>query len=366
MNRPGRVAAPAHLAGYTAAPPFAWSGWRLRIPGGPEGGQYHGFIAADSAGWPNGYDEMGGSGSGLGDVDVTTEPWESLWGGTALREGQDLSDHVFRSSAEMRPRPNASGGANVIPGYQRRRSAGFAEAPGNYRALGAVIPIRGGSVVRAVPTINPNVVYNPSTPRSVMTTASGEDVPLGSVAAPPGGSTFAPVAIVARPYFGPALAPAYGATATVAQPPAPSGSAPPQYIVGSSYPPVSPQPSPTVAAGPANFVPSVGQPLPPVAGAPWQPGTAYALGATVTDANGNVQTAVAAGTSAGAAPSWGTVLGNTTSDNTVVWQMTAAGAGAASSLTSWFSQSTVIAGVENLWIALGAGALLFMMMRGKK
>lgn len=379
MNRHNRVRAPQHLAGYLAVPPFAWSGWRLRIPGGPIGGQYHGFIAADGKGWPNGQDEISSpptadSAAGLGDVEVTSEPWDPVWGGTVLREGQDNSDFVFRSSAEMRPRPNASGGANVVHGYQRRRSAGFAEAPGNYRALG-LIP---GTVLPRMNAINPNIVNNPNAPRPVihelseenprvMTTASGQQVINVNGQDVPVGSTTSGVAVPMAPHVNivrSILAPAYGATSVVAQPPLPTG--PAQNLVAYQTPPTSPQPSPTVAAGPSNFVPSTGQPLPVTPGAAWQPNVQYPLGSVVTDPNGNFQTAVSVGTSGAAAPSWGTVLGTTTSDGSVVWQMTAAGAGASASLTSWFSQSTVIAGVENLWIALGAGALLFFMMKGKR
>jgi hypothetical protein len=48
----------------------------------------------------------------------------------------------------------------------------------------------------------------------------------------------------------------------------------------------------------------------------WQPNAAYAVGAFVFDSNGNVQTAVAAGTSGGAQPPWSTLTGQTTQDGT--------------------------------------------------
>ena len=339
MNRPNRVR--DGLAGYTVAPPLAWSGWRLRIPGGPIGGQYHGFIGPDSAGWPDGSDEImrdDGQHSQLGDVDsdVTSEPWSVLWGGTVMREGQDLSDHVYRSSAEMRPRPNASGGAHVIHGYQRRRTAGFAEAPGNYRALGALVT----SALASRRTRFPAVRSFSSSPVSWSGTAIT------------------------------ASAPTTGATSVVAQPAAPVGPAP-TTMVASTVPPTSPAPSPTVAAGPSNFVPSVGQPLPPVAGAAWASGVAYPLGMTITDPNGNLQQATTAGTSGTVLPTFATTLGGTTGEtapSTVVWTMvqpSAAAAAAAAAGISWFSQSTIIGGVENLWVALGAGVALFMLMKKK-
>lgn len=343
MNRPNRVAEPATLAGYTAAPPFAWSGWRLRIPGGPVGGQYHGFIGPDSAGWPNGQDEMfraDGDHSQLGDQEMSSEPWSVLWGGTVLREGQDLSDHVYRSPAEMRPRPNASGGAHVVHAFQRRRSAGFAEAPGNYRALGAARP----AVVRAA-MVNPGFA-----PVSHAVPASGFE----PVACPSWGCGAPP-----RNIF-PGVVQS-GATSTVAQPGPPTSPAPINTIA-STLPSNSPQPSPTVAAP---TTPTVGQPL-PSPGAPWTPNTSYPMGMTVTDSNGNLQQVIVPGMSGPGptAPVWASVVGTNTVDGGVTWEETAAGAGSTSA--SWFSQSTVIAGVPNLWIALGAGAALFFMMKGKK
>ncbi len=335
MNRPNRVAQPASLAGYTAAPPFAWSGWRLRIPGGPVGGQYHGFIGPDSSGWPNGHDEIfrtDGDHSQLGDSDVSTEPWSVLWGGTVLREGQDLSDHVYRSPAEMRPRPNASGGAHTVHAFQRRRSAGFAEAPGNYRALGVAAP----AVVRAP---------LPWGPRPA-TIAPG---PISRIAYP--------VAFPVQAFPSPVQS---GATSTVAQPGPPSSPAP-VNVVASSIPSSSPQPSPVVAA-PAT--PTVGQPL-PTPGALWTPNTSYPMGMTVTDSNGNLQQVIVAGVSGSTNPTWATVFGTNTVDGVVTWEETAAGAASASS-TSWFSQSTIISGVPNMWIALGAGAAIFFLMKGKK
>lgn len=347
MNRPNRVAQPASLAGYTAAPPLAWSGWRLRIPGGPVGGQYHGFIAPDSAGWPNGHDEIfrtDGDHSQLGsdDQNLTSEPWSVLWGGTVLREGQDLSDHVFRSSAEMRPRPNASGGAHVTHAFQRRRTAGFAEAPGNYRALGVARP----AVVRApVSWVGPATI------------APMHNVLVPAGATLPGPATITPMRNI-FPFPGVLQS---GATSTVAQPGPPSSPSP-VNVVASSTPSSSPQPSPTVAA-PAT--PTVGQPL-PTAGAAWLPNTSYPAGMTVTDSNGNLQQVVTPGTSGPSAPAWATVVGTNTIDASVTWEETAAGAASAAA-ASWFSQSTVISGVPNLWLALGAGAaVLFFMMKGKK
>jgi len=100
------------------------------------------------------------------------------------------------------------------------------------------------------------------------------------------------------------------------------------------------------------------------------PNTSYPAGMTVVDSNGNLQQVITAGTSGPTAPVWATVVGTNTVEgtpgSTVTWEETAAGAASASSATSWFSQSTVISGVPNLWIMLGAGAALFFLMKGKK
>lgn len=141
MRRPATVR--DRLSGYTAAPPLAWSGWRLGIPGGPQGGQYHGFIAADSKGFrTSNLQEIGPSapqGQPGPPPHASYGPWDPNWGGTGLGEGDTVSDYVYRSSAELRPRPNASGGTNTVRAFQEERTAGFAEAPGNYKALGAVV-----------------------------------------------------------------------------------------------------------------------------------------------------------------------------------------------------------------------------------
>lgn len=139
MNRPNRVGNSGTLRGYAVAPALAFSGWRLSVPGEPDGGQYHGYIGPDSTnnGWPAGTDEIGNSSTPqLSGGSLT--PWDHLWSGIALREGQNLSDYVYRSPSEMRPRANASGGANVVRSFQRRRTPGAALAPGNYKALGFV------------------------------------------------------------------------------------------------------------------------------------------------------------------------------------------------------------------------------------
>lgn len=257
---------------YTKLPDhLAWSGWRLRIPGGPHGGQYHGFIAPDSSygSWPAGRSEIGyepdqwesssgpsvppGAGSSAG-------PWSPNWGGTALKEGEDHSDYVYRSTAEMRPRPNASGGAHVVRGMQRRKSAGYAVAPGNYRGLGAMMYDGAGLAPGYSIAPRPIAPVRPALPAPS---------PIGP-AYPIVGTTFYSPPSYGPPspirYLGPPLqAPgSTGATAIVSQPP------PPGYPVSSpavpiwSAPPISPAPSPTVDALPSDYLPSQGQYVPGV------------------------------------------------------------------------------------------------------
>jgi len=230
------------IRGYTRAE-LQWPGWRESIPGTPaDGVQQHGFTAAtvDPASWKRTAPNSQGHGS--------EAPWDSTWGGTALEEGDHHSDYVYRTSAEMRPRANANGGANVIYALQTRRSAGYGLSPGNYKALGAVVSI----------------------PPMLLCPMDGG----GGGACGPG----PPMEIVT---LGP------GATNTVTQPP-PSTPAP-SNITAWTVPPVSPSPSPTVSATPT--------------------------------------------TAASSDP-----------------------------ITTWLSQSTIIPGVENLWLAGGALLAAFLLL----
>lgn len=326
-----RVRMPGRLHGVTKAPDFAWSGWRLKIPGGPEGGQYHGYIAPDSTqsweggqgGWPGGRSEIAegpqkrpsghsllpGQGSSYG-------PWDKEWGGTAFTGGQTHSDHagkeIYRSPSEMRPRANASGGVNTIFGDQEEATAGFAEAPGNYRGLGyadlgmminpaARIPLSPVGVMPTYPVPRPPQALVPPIPAS-----------------PPQQYLGPPVRVVVGPdmqpipyYPGPTMIPSYGSGATnvVAQP---SPSTPgPIAVVQWTAPPVSPTPAPVVTATPADYMPSQGQVIDGLT-----PGTP-------------------------SAPSTGTTF------------------------SEWLSESTIFPSIQNQWVVLGALAAFLMMNSGK-
>lgn len=64
--------------------------------------------------------------------------------------------------------------------------------------------------------------------------------------------------------------------------------------------------------------------------AQWKASFAYGLGNTIVDSAGRLQTVTTAGTSGGTPPTWATVLGNTTTDNTVTWT-----AGAITGVVAW-------------------------------
>jgi hypothetical protein len=298
-----RVRMPGRLHGVTKSPPFAWSGWRLRIPGGPEGGQYHGYIAPDSTqsweggqgGWPGGRSEIAegpqkrpSGHSLLPGQGTSAGPWAREWGGTSFGEGETHSDYVYRSPSEMRPRPNASGGQNVIVGNQDERTAGYAEAPGNYRGLGMIMAPVTRAPIGVTPTYPVNVKVGPDM----------WPIPRG------GPVYYNPLPPTTIP------TPGSGATNVVAQPPASQG---PRniYIVPWTPTPISPAPAPVVAATPADYLPSQGQVIDGLT-----PGTP-------------------------AAPTSST------------------------SFTDWLSQSTIIPNVQNQWILFAVAGAFLMMNSGK-
>lgn len=331
----GRVRMPGRLHGVTKSPDFAWSGWRLRIPGGPEGGQYHGYIAPDSSqsweggqgGWPGGRSEIAegpqkrpsghsllpGQGSSYG-------PWDKEWGGTAFTGGQTHSDHagkeIYRSPSEMRPRANASGGVNVIFGDQEEATAGYGEAPGNYRGLGMMMAPATGEPVGVMPTY------------PVLRATPLPYIPPAPAPTPAPANPMYPVRVVVGPdmqrlpYY-PATTPAppttipaagSGATNVVAQPPQ-FQTPGPVYMVPWTPPGVSPSPAPVVNATPADYYPSQGQVIDGLT-----PGTPSAPTSTT---------------------------GTTFSD--------------------WLSESTIFPSIQNQWILLAAvGAFLMMGGKGKR
>lgn len=315
------------IGAYSTAPMLAWSGWRLRIPGGPQGGQYHGYIASDDIvdgyGWPAGHDEIYRPIDNRQNLGIYPwHKWDSGWHGTPLREGETVSDMVYRSPAELRPRPNASGGINVVRGVQQQRTPGYAVAPGNYRTLGAVMQTSG-------PPICPS--WGCGGPRT-------------------------PLSIQYLPPVSPAPSP------TVSQPP----------------PPSSAQPSPTIPIGPAgangcavgqyrdaagNCVSDWRYPFPMTLPIDTAPGPSPTVAAStcptgyVHDAFGNCLNpeSVGPGGATGVCPT------GYTSDqygNCVV-----AGVVPSGGVTGWFAETTSLFGMNVPNIVL-AGGLLFLVMKG--
>lgn len=182
--------------------PFAWAGWRLRLPGGPEGGQYHGFLGLSEA---------------------------------------DAPDGIHRGPAEVRPERRA----NLVHAPFRRSPRGFGMlAPDEDNIIG------GGSGYMAMPTpaivphLIPPVFWQPGPSRT-----GEESIPE------------VPWPMFAPPIIGsPITADGSGATSIVAQPAPVDSPAPNQNVVAYVAPPVSPAPSPTVAAGPSNFLPAFSTP----------------------------------------------------------------------------------------------------------
>jgi hypothetical protein len=102
------------LAAYRDGPSFAYPGWRLTVPGGPAGGHYKGFTHTQSAGT---------------DI-VPGDQYEQDTASASVRNPRG----VYRSSAEVPPRPNASGAAHTYRGFQTARHAGTSVAPGSFPA----------------------------------------------------------------------------------------------------------------------------------------------------------------------------------------------------------------------------------------
>lgn len=88
---------------------------------------------------------------------------------------------------------------------------------------------------------------------------------------------------------------------------------------------VAPTAAPTVAVGSSRVA--------------WVKNTFYSLAGIIIDSNGNVQQVTTAGLSGGSAPTWATVVGNTTTDGSITWTVLQT----AASLT-WIAHHTYAAG----------------------
>ena len=331
------------LAAYRGADAFAYPGWRLTVPGGPAGGHYKGFTHTQAAG-------------------TTILPEDQY----ELDRGDGMSSHdtvyasrrnprgIYRSSAEVPPRANASGKAHVLRSFQTQRHAGTSVAPGSFPAdyfqtneddvlslaqnapkylnpeavlaqnlfgLGAmeIMPYRAGVECPAwgcgappTPTIlRPNTTACPLVMPPGSTCVDGQIV-YGSEAPP-----VAPIASL----------PVTGATSSVAQPAPTPTPAPPSPSVYYTPPPISPTPAPIVATN--EVIP-------------------------LNDGSGNYINV-----------STGQIVpASAVSQNLATMQITAS-TGVATDPMAWLESSSIISGVPN-WGLLAAGLAAAALLMGKR
>lgn len=245
------------IGAYQGVVDFAYPGWRLTVPGGPAGGHYKGFTHTEATGTTI-----------LPQDDYETDRGDGMSSHDAVHASKRNPRGVYRSSAEVPPRPNASGSAQTYRGFQTRRHAGTSVAPGSFPAdfketgeddflslatnaphylspmdfagqfLGDLRMAPGGfltdaDIVRPVRFVPPNyggpIFENfPSTVAPIATPITTSLPVVSSVPTP------AP--------------PATGATSVVAQPTGSLAPLPPSpSIPVYTAPPVSPAPAPTVA-----------------------------------------------------------------------------------------------------------------------
>lgn len=96
-----RCNGPIGIGSYAAVDPFAQTGYRLSVPGGPVGGQYHGLPSAN----------------------VNPGISRAMAPGAAHKR-------VYRSPAELPPRPNAGGHQNILHVKHSPRLPGYSMVPG--------------------------------------------------------------------------------------------------------------------------------------------------------------------------------------------------------------------------------------------
>lgn len=402
------------LASYYRQLPFARSGWRLKQPGGPDGGQHKGFVANATRGtWPA--------------VENEYEADREM-GASAFDPGYCSSSHprgVYRSSAEPPPRPNASGNQNVYTGFQTFARAGRAVAPGSFPApwrdttdgrMHLLSGDPGGPIDafywRETPpqpsllTPGGSYMFQPANPAPVSVAdiaqvsapviAPGPGVAVVNAAPPqetlPDGSVWqygnSGWVQISGPTQGFVASPPptqVGPTSVVAQP-APVDYPQPAPIVQSlSVPPISPSPAPTVFVNPATMMLPANQTAAVATTSPVPAG--YNINATYTDGAGNIWAynpntgAWQAISGPGASlvspvpagyPTTSTYTdssGNVWAYNNSVgsWQIAqAATTSRVANFTSWLESSSIISAVPNWALLAGAGLGMYMLTRGHK
>jgi hypothetical protein len=284
----------ATIGAYREGKNFAYPGWRLTVPGGPAGGHYKGFTHTQAAG------------TDLLPQDQYEQDREDGMSSHDLATASPLNPRgVYRSSAEVPPRPNASGAAMTYRGFQTARHAGTSVAPGSFPADYFDTPedqfIPEGSHVHGMGLI---MVYG----------ADGGGV-----------HAIGPAPMQPVRYLGP---PTTGATSVVNQPqPTPVPLPPAQAVPVATAPPVSPTPAPIVATN--EVVP-------------------------LNDGSGNY-----VNLSTGAIVPASSVV-----QNPATGQLTVASTAFSTGL-NWLEQSTIFAPLPN-WGVLGAGLVAAMLLMGRK
>ena len=273
--------------------------------------------------------------------------------------------YVYRAPDETPPRANASGGQNVLrlgavtPTFRNRVNLGaaFPVGPSN-RPTGHLVatPERPRLVPVASPAPSVDIAFPPAWTNPKPTQ---ELCPAWGCEGPPNESSIE------------AYEASVGATSSVPQPP------PFAFPVGSAVVPVPGSsgaggPSPTVAVSSSQTSPSLttpGTPLSTTGSTPtgWSAQTAFSVGQSVVDQNGNLQQVTIAGMSGTAVPAFNPTVGGTTSDGSVVWANMGT-SGTSTGVSGWLSSSTPIAGynIPNWGIAAAVGFGLFYMMKGKR
>lgn len=301
------------IGAYRGTQDFARAGWRLTLPGGPAGGHYKGFTHTESAGT----DIQPGD-------NYEQDREDGMSSHDAVHATLLNPRGVYRSSAEVPPRPNASGSAHTYRGFQTQRHAGTSVAPGSFPAdyfetlEDMFVPpagVRGMGISAALANRQQkiaNIVRN----REI----DGN----GTTVCPAWGCGNQPPTVER-------ILPATGATSVVAQPQAtPLPTPPAQAVLVMTQQPVSPTPGPIVATN--EVIP-------------------------LNDGSGNfinISTgAVVPGSSVQQNPATGQVTTTATAAST--------GSGA----LSWLEQNTIFSAVPN-WGVLAGGALLLAFATSSK
>jgi hypothetical protein len=244
------------IGAYRDGRHFAYPGWRLTVPGGPAGGHYKGFTHTQAAGTdiPPGDNYEQDREDGMSAHD-------------SVHASQRNPRGVYRSAAEVPPRPNASGSAHTYRSFQRQHHPGQAVAPGSFPAdfvetnEDDFLPARPNTVAAPVTALHGLGAASQIIRAGVFSSGTGD-----GFICPPNADCSSGIPVIRPPFsplpltcpYGmisaggqcvtPYTAPPPGATSVVPQPaPTPLPLPPSPSIPVYTVPPVSPTPGPIVA-----------------------------------------------------------------------------------------------------------------------